>query len=161
MTYRKYKQHGYMDHKNNHDRDEKAHRKRSSDLDLVGLGLDREDAPKGRSASTPENELFRCSVCSETLADYDLIGSETTCPKCSEDLHTCTNCRYFDTSARFECRLPRDNRVTPKNKRNDCEQFAPRTVLDIGGGRCSSILTGGPVSGADDPKLAFERLFKK
>ena len=41
------------------------------------------------------------------------------------DLHTCSNCIYFDTSCSNECRKPVIERVVNKIKRNTCELFTP------------------------------------
>src|SRR5215813_9049371 len=89
------------------------------------------------------------------------IQYESQCPKCKADLHSCKNCRHFDTSAQFECTQPIPERITKKDLRNKCEFFIARTSIeretrDPGG-------NGGQVSivKPSDARSAFDNLFKK
>jgi hypothetical protein len=79
------------------------------------------------------------------------VTPESQCRKCGVALHSCVNCRHFDTSARFECRLDRTDRIASKTKANHCEGFDPKRVQEVGGGERSNI------SSARD---AFDALFK-
>lgn len=94
-------------------------------------------------------EVFRCTKCSsiEPVA----IGPDSTCTKCSTDLHTCTQCASFDAGATFECMQQIPKRVSPKDTRNTCTLFSARIKVERETG--SSV----PVSGA---KKAFDDLFK-
>ena len=38
--------------------------------------------------------------------------------------------RHFDTSAAFECQRPIQVRVSPKDARNTCAEFEPRTTVE-------------------------------
>jgi hypothetical protein len=67
------------------------------------------------------------------------------------DLHSCIQCRHFDTSARFECTEPLLTRVSPKDARNDCAAFAPRTTIER---------ETGTVKGPPSARQAFDDLFK-
>ena len=71
--------------------------------------------------------------------------------RCGVDLHSCVQCVSFDTSARFECSQPElTARVSPKDARNACPLFAPRTTVERQTG------TPGPTSA----RQAFDDLFK-
>ena len=75
------------------------------------------------------------------------------------DLHSCIQCVNFDTSARWECtenaKLPA--RVTPKDERNTCALFTPRTTVERQTGTPFSPKESPPVSSA---RRAFDDLFK-
>jgi hypothetical protein len=46
----------------------------------------------------------RCSNCGAVLtAGFDPNGR---CPKCQFELHSCKQCRFFDSGAQFECTQP-------------------------------------------------------
>jgi hypothetical protein len=95
------------------------------------------------------HEVFRCSRCGNRLGVP--VGAEARCSRCGVDLHACIQCASFDTSARFEC--SQDGltaRVAPKDARNACQLFSPRTTIERETG------TQGPPSA----RQAFDDLFK-
>jgi hypothetical protein len=100
------------------------------------------------------NEVVRCPDCGRNIPAFGAITRESACPYCNAALRCCRACRHFDTSTRWECRAPIPARVAEKGKANDCALFEARLVLDATGRR-----TGTPSS--NDPKSAFENLFKK
>ncbi len=115
-----------------------------------------EGAPRGRTAGGFGPEVFKCARCGRLQRTLGEVEPATTC-ECGADLHTCTNCRLFDTSARWECReesIPA--RVAPKDSSNQCEFFAPRIVKDLTADKGSA-----QVRTPDDARKAFENLFKK
>src|SRR3954453_13715290 len=65
---------------------------------------EQKEGPRGRGLGAPTESVFRCAKCGEKRATADPIEVETVCTKCGTDLHTCTNCVHFATSARWECR---------------------------------------------------------
>ena len=94
--------------------------------------------------------VLRCAGCGTVLAlDIDTRGQ---CPKCRFELHSCKQCAYFDTSARFECSKPIPERVPRKDARNDCTFYEPRTTVE------RDTSSGGRPA---DARAAFESLFKK
>jgi hypothetical protein len=123
---------------------------------------------KAREAPRPMKmpgfqEVLRCSLCGTMVPTSAEIGFESQCPKCKADLHSCKNCRHFDTAAQFECTQPIRERITKKDLRNHCEFFTSRTSIeretrDSGGGG-----NGGHVSPTNptDARNAFDNLFKK
>ncbi len=110
-----------------------------------------EGAPRGRGAERNRAEVFRCKTCGEiSPAEFDAMA---TCPKCKGALHACVQCRYFDSSARFQCRQTIPAPVSSKSLRNECSSFAPVTMLDLTGRRASET--------PDQARSAFDSLFKK
>jgi hypothetical protein len=94
------------------------------------------------------HEVFRCSRCGNRLALP--VAADSRCARCGVDLHSCIQCVAFDTSARFECTQAVTARVAPKDARNVCEFFTPRTTVERQTG------TQGPTSA----RQAFDDLFK-
>ena len=109
----------------------------------------RREGPRGRGLGAPTAEAFRCAVCGKPAAAPDVGETTAACPACGADLHTCTNCRHFDTSAPFECRKPLTQRIAGKAKNNECELFEAKVTQEVGSD------SGRPA----DPKAAFDSLF--
>ena len=78
---------------------------------------------------------------------------DTSCASCGDALHSCSNCSFFNTGARFECQQPIAKRVESKAKGNECKFFKPKAVRDL------KVETPGESS--NDPRAAFDALFKK
>jgi hypothetical protein len=134
---RKYRQRGYMD----------------SDRD--GGRADKKLAPKKEyfGPKTPampgKREVVRCASCATILpAGIDFAGL---CPRCNLELHSCKQCAFFDTSARFECTQPITARIPKKDARNECNFYAPRATIE------RETSTAKPL----DARQAFENLFRK
>ncbi len=108
------------------------------------------------AVSREANEVVRCHNCGKNVQAFGAISAQTACPSCSAPLHCCRACRHFDTASRWECRAEIPERVPDKGKANACELFAARLVLDATGKR-----TVVQASAANDPKSAFENLFKR
>jgi hypothetical protein len=141
MGDRKYRQRGYQD-------DDRDRRQRS-------LGQRAGPRPETFGPKTPlmpgTHAVVRCAGCGTILpADFDPKGR---CSRCGFELHSCKQCVYFDTSARFECTQPIRERITKKDAKNECTFYAPRTTVER--------QTSPGYSRADDPRKAFENLFKK
>lgn len=143
MGDRKYRHRGYMD-----DNDE---RERPKSRGPAGQGR-LEGGPGGRGVGLPGDVVFACARCGTKIQQLGVIAPDATCPKCREPLHTCTNCTFFNTSARFECRKPVTARIESKSKANACAFFRPKAVRDL-----SSRGSASP----DDARAAFDALFKK
>lgn len=115
---------------------------------------EQKEGPRGRGLGAPTESVFRCAKCGEKRAIADPIEVETVCTKCGTDLHTCTNCVHFDTSARWECRKAEEipARILKKSTRNECALFNPKTAQEFNreGGKPSP---GGA-------RAAFDALFK-
>jgi hypothetical protein len=113
----------------------------------------RPEGPRGRGVDQDKAVVFRCKSCGERVLDLASIGFESTCRKCGADLHACSQCTYFDTSARFECSQPIPERIANKKARNLCTFYSPSKTFDLTGPRA--------VETPDDARTAFDRLFKK
>ena len=124
MTDRKYRQRGYQDEPREPRRDQKPAEKK-------------EYAPRGQPPVAPKTfnmpgfrEVVRCARCGYELTVAAAWSIEGTCQRCSSDLHTCAQCANFDTSAPFECQKPVPIRVSPKDARNACTFYEPRTTVE-------------------------------
>ena len=73
-------------------------------------------------------EVFRCAQCGYVVSGE--VGGDSKCLRCGTDLHACAQCASFDPGSRFECMQPVPARVTPKNARNTCASFSPRTTVE-------------------------------
>jgi len=118
-----------------------------------------------RKATNREaHEVVRCHACGRDVADIATIETGTTCPFCSAALHCCRTCKFFDSSARWQCRADITEAVGDKGKANTCAQFSPRLVLDFTGRRGQSGPRGNGGSsggGGNDPRTQFENLFRR
>jgi predicted RNA-binding Zn-ribbon protein involved in translation (DUF1610 family) len=124
MSDRKYRQRGYQDVPREPRREGKPAEKK-------------EYAPRGQTPTTPKTinmpgyrEVVRCAPCGHELVVATAWSVDGKCPRCGVDLHTCAQCLHFDTSALFECRQPIPVRVSPKDVRNACTMFEPRTTVE-------------------------------
>lgn len=129
-----------------------------------GGGDSREDAPrpkppeKREGPKSPNMTAFRgvarCAMCG-AVVELLALTVESTCPKCGSDLRTCRNCRSFDPGAHFECRAGVTARVPNKTTRTACELFAPKATVEKKTGETRESRP------SNDPRAAFDRLFKK
>jgi hypothetical protein len=147
---RKYRQRGYQD--DSRDRDGKGAKRGEPAKEQTARapGRQLQDAAGPRTPNLMgSREVCRCSRCGNLLSLE--VADDGRCPRCGVDLHSCVQCVSFDTSARFECSqagLPA--RVSPKDERNACTLYAPRTTIERQTG------TAGPTSA----RQAFDDLFK-
>ena len=143
---RKYRQRGYQDAP----RERGPKRGQPAEQTPRAPGRPLQDAAGPRTPNLmASHEVFRCARCGNLLPLP--VAGDGRCPRCGVDLHSCVQCTSFDTSARFECSqtaLPA--RVSPKDARNDCALFTPRTTIERQTG------TKGPTSA----RQAFDDLFK-
>jgi hypothetical protein len=110
-----------------------------------------EGAPRGRGADRNRDEVFRCKLCGEKN-DAE-VSAAATCKKCGQPLHACSQCRFFDGAARWQCRQPIPAPVPAKSKANDCTFFAPAVTLDLTGSKAADT--------PDQARSAFDKLFGK
>jgi hypothetical protein len=157
---RKYGQRGYQD--NDRERGEREREKPREKPKGGPRGSRAREAP--RAMKMPGfQEVLRCALCGTIVPPPIDIQHESQCAKCRADLHSCKNCRHFDTSAQFECTQPIPERITKKDLRNKCEFFMARTSIeretrDSGGGANGGTST---VTKPSDARSAFDNLFKK
>jgi hypothetical protein len=143
---RKYSQRGYQ----SGDRDDKPRpRPERQERQL--------DGPKSPNM-TSFREIVRCGMCGKRV-EVDPVGLVLTsvCTGCRADMRTCKNCVNFDPGTRYECRAPITQRVANKTTRTECPQFTPRKTVE----KQTTENRGQSSTAVDDPRAAFERLFKK
>jgi hypothetical protein len=147
MSDRKYKQRGYQDEQRGPRREQPGEKPPPKER---APGRPLQDASGPRTPNLmASHEVFRCARCGNRLALP--VASDSRCARCGVDLHACIQCISFDTSARFECtQAALTARVTPKDARNDCTFFSPRTTVERQTG------TQGPTTA----RQAFDDLFK-
>ena len=114
-----------------------------------------EGAPRGRTAGGFGPEAFKCNQCGTLQNMFGDFTTESTCAGCSADLHTCGNCRNFDTTTLWECRENIPARVSGKHAKNACTFFSPKIVKDLAADKSKVPQT------PDDARKAFEALFGK
>ena len=124
MSDRKYRQRGYQDEPREPRRDQKPAEKK-------------EYAPRGQPPLAPKTfnmpgfrEIVRCARCGNELTVATAWSQDATCARCGSDLHACAQCANFDTSAPFECQQTIPVRVSPKDVRNACTFYEPRTTVE-------------------------------
>lgn len=140
MSERKYRQRGYME-------EERPARPQAKPPSGAPRGVESRSGP--RTFNMPGfREVVRCAQCGGIITAA--IGLESTCSRCRADLHTCAQCVAFDSSARFECSRPVPARISPKNVRNTCDLFEPRTTVERETGS----------TGPTTARQAFDDLFK-
>jgi hypothetical protein len=114
-----------------------------------------EGAPRGRTAGGFGPEAFKCNKCGQLRQNLGELANDETCLKCNADLHTCGNCRAFDTTTTWECRENIPARVASKHARNECAFFSPKIVRDLSADKAGKLQT------PDEARKAFDALFKK
>lgn len=148
MSDRKYRHSGYQD-------DDRDREPRRPSTDRKSHGLD--GAPRGRGVGVPAEATFKCARCGTEIRDPQ-ISESTICPSCDSPLHSCSNCTFFNTGSRFECRKPLEARIESKTKANQCEWFEPKSVRNLKSTR-TKMEEG--TSSPTDARSAFDALFKK
>jgi len=155
MSDRKYRHRGYQDD----DRDQERERRPRRTDDRGRRFVD--GAPRGRGVGLPTVVTFKCAMCGAEHRDV-VIEEDTLCSSCGKPLRTCTNCTFFDTSKRFECRKPIEQRIESKSKANRCPHFQPKQIRDLKAAvRDPGGSGGGREAPPNDARAAFDALFKK
>ena len=150
MSDRKYRQRGYQDDPRDREPREKS-APRPAEPRAPGRQLQSERGPKTPNLMA-SHEVFRCSRCGSLQALP--VEAAGTCGKCGVALHSCIQCASFDTSARFECSQSLTVRVSPKDERNVCVHFSPRTTVER---QTSTPTQQSPAT--NSAKKAFDDLF--
>jgi hypothetical protein len=114
-----------------------------------------EDAPRGRTAGGFGPDAFKCNKCGTIRHSLSELLTDDACNSCGADLHTCGNCRFFDTTTLWECRENIPVRVVGKHAKNTCALFQPKIVKDLSADKGKQPQT------PDDARKAFDALFKK
>jgi hypothetical protein len=149
MSDRKYRQRGYQDEP----REPRVHRPETPQK--------KEYTPRGQPPMAPKTfnmpgfrEVVKCARCGAELTTAVAWSPTGTCSRCHADLHSCAQCAHFDTGAPFECQKPVAARVSPKDARNECTYFEPRTTVE------RETKSSSAPSSPSSAKKAFDDLFK-
>jgi hypothetical protein len=127
MSDRKYRHSGYRD--DDRERPPKPQARPAPEPGApAGARRISQDGP--RNINMPGyREVIRCAQCGTVVSAE--IALDTRCGRCGADLHSCSQCTSFDPGSRFECMDPAVTaRVSPKNARNGCSLYAPRTTVE-------------------------------
>jgi len=146
----KYRHRGYMDSNDNE-------RERSKPAARDSLTMEEKIQRKSMRKATDRqaHEILRCHSCGRNVPDHTAITINSECPNCRAALHCCRACRFFNTSARWQCDAEIKAAIGDKNRNNPCDKYEPRLVLDSTGRR--SAPSG---RASNDPKSLFDSLFK-
>jgi hypothetical protein len=144
MSDRKYRQRGYQD-------DGRPARQEHRPAEK------KEYTPRGQPPTAPKTfnmpgfrEVVRCRGCGHELTVALAWSPEGHCPRCNAELHTCAQCVSFDTGSPLECQQQIPLRISPKDARNTCTVFEPRTTVE------RETKSAAPTSA----RKAFDDLFK-
>ena len=160
MSDRKYRQRGYQDE--NKPRGPKGPAPPRPPKQDRAPGRQLQDAAGPKTPNLmAAHEVCRCARCGNRLSSE--VAVDTRCSRCGVDVHSCINCMSFDTSARWECtqsdKLPA--RVAPKDARNDCALYSPRTTIERQTSTPQNRDAGNASGGSSNSaKQAFDDLFK-
>ena len=124
MSDRKYRQRGYQDEPREPRRENRPAEKK----DYV---------PRGQPPIAPKTfnmpgfrEVVRCARCGGELTVAIAWSADGRCERCGAELHACAQCVSFDSGAAFECQKPVPVRISPKDTRNQCALYEPRTTVE-------------------------------
>jgi hypothetical protein len=124
MSDRKYRQRGYQDEPREPRRENRPAEKK----DYV---------PRGQPPIAPKTfnmpgfrEVVRCARCGGELTVAIAWSADGRCDRCGAELHACAQCVSFDSGAAFECQKPVPVRISPKDARNQCALYEPRTTVE-------------------------------
>ena len=75
-----------------------------------------------------------CYRCGESLAALSLpFSRQDECPACSNYLHVCKMCKYFDSRVPRQCQEDGAEDVTEKDRLNFCDWYVPsEAAFDAG-----------------------------
>lgn len=146
MSDRQYRQRGYQD--DSRDRDRQGQKPSSKPPQGP---RDRPEGPRTPNLMA-SHEVLRCARCGHLLSP--VVEADTRCARCSSDLHACVQCVSFDPGSPLECTQPIRARVSPKDEKNDCTFYAPRTTVE----RQTSTARAEDAGGG--ARQAFDDLFK-
>ena len=54
------------------------------------------------------------------------IFRNSECPECKSDLHSCKNCKFYESGAHYDCKESVDFPVNDKESANFCDYFSVR-----------------------------------
>ena len=70
-----------------------------------------------------------CWNCGKPTGIEDKVMRADACTECLADLRCCRGCRFFDPTARWQCRENIDAPIPKKDKSNFCDYFQMRQAF--------------------------------
>jgi hypothetical protein len=64
-----------------------------------------------------------CAFCGHVIEPRDRVLRKDTCPACCRDLHCCRQCRFHDPAYHNQCREPKTDMVSDRERANLCDYF--------------------------------------
>ncbi|MBN1823395.1 MAG: hypothetical protein JW803_03650 [Endomicrobiales bacterium] len=64
-----------------------------------------------------------CHKCGAVIDESKRVSFRDSCNKCASDLHSCANCRFYDTSRSNSCSAHVEEAFPGKERFNYCEEF--------------------------------------
>jgi len=122
MSDRQYRQRGYQDDPRDRERQEQ----RQAPKPPQGP-RERPEGPRTPNLMA-SHEVLRCARCGHLLSP--VVEADSRCGRCGADLHACVQCVSFDPGSTLECTQPIHARVSPKDEKNTCTFYAPRTTVE-------------------------------
>jgi len=94
---------------------------------------------------------MQCWKCKKVIDVKEKVGRRAICPHCSNYLHCCYNCRFFDENAHHQCREPQAEYVADKTFGNFCDYFEP----------AGEGVSGEKKTSKEDAQKLWKKYFKK
>jgi hypothetical protein len=69
------------------------------------------------------------------LDEVGRIYRNTLCPHCGADAKVCLNCKFYDSSAHWQCRETIPEEVKDKDRANFCDYFVLNPAAGAGRGK--------------------------
>ncbi|MGP1530784.1 MAG: hypothetical protein ACTTI5_01155 [Treponema sp.] len=67
-----------------------------------------------------------CWKCGKNIEAGTQIFRNSECPECKSDLHSCRNCKFYESGAHYDCKESVDFPVNDKERANFCDYFSVR-----------------------------------
>lgn len=67
-----------------------------------------------------------CWKCGKNIEEGTQIFRNSECSECKSDLHSCRNCKFYESGAHYDCKESVDFPVNDKERANFCDYFSVR-----------------------------------
>lgn len=80
-----------------------------------------------------------CWKCKNPIDVSESIYRSSTCSFCGKDLHSCRNCKFYESGAHYDCRENVTDLVKDKERANFCEWFSARSEFGMAASQSSGV----------------------
>ena len=96
-------------------------------------------------------------ICWKCLKENDVKNPSRSdeCPFCHSDLHSCKNCRFYESGIHYDCRETSSDFISDKERSNFCDYFSADKTYPSS----ESFSFSSEKSKADAARDAFNALF--